>query len=625
MGGSRAVEAEDGAELTSTAADAAAAGKKAGDLFRKESYGGQRLQQNSCQAFESLSAEKQINVQMLQRTLRFLLRHTAESETETGKTGSPAADLSLTSLKQRFEAESHCDSFQPVRFGPATKEAFQRCLQWLECHAIPDAIRRLKESHLEVPGGLPERARAQDNGGNMSGQPGNKAGSSSRYELGLSPLNPPTAEQMQTLGLTVDWLRRAISSVDFWAIRNEIEATIKQNHLPEGWRYKRGLDERSWVQSARELIDLTQMAGQRIVAMDRMTKSGATFAVELPPATVIVRGAAGDITHLGLDLPSDLSGDQNGRQKIEAIKRWLSKNAATIDQAAADQTVLHLWGDYPKGNGKLLLDRQGDVQATDSDKAPGAGVVADYNLVECRLDVQESNGMIVVKSTTQYQKVPWYGYLNSRAQNIGNPIVATNVYKPDAYVRVPSGSGDCLIQARDLAAWKDSQQRWHYGGKALMAVMDGAMTVSGGIGLYTALKAGVRVVGWQVAARHTFHLGLGASGVINNAGANEVDGLRYANYGRSACFIGSAGWHLFGGALKSSLSAAAMSESVAPQVGAVQGMTRLQSGLAVADGVADGLASVGNLAFQPILLRDLYHAGNEALFGIRSVGVARKR
>ncbi len=604
-------------------ADASLASNSPGERLRAESCSGRRHARDDSKA---LSADERINVQLLQRTLGFLLNHTAREGSDSGKAGSGIADAKLSDLKKRFDEERQSQFDQPVRFGPATKEAYGRCLQWLECQAVPDALRKLKEGRLDVPKGLPEPAPLKGSTGDPSRQVGRSAGAHpSSYSLGLDAALPPSAEQMQTLGLTIDWLRRAESAVDFSAIRSEIETTIRKNHLPEGWLYRPEFDQRGWIQATRALLELSQQVGQRIVALDRMTKSGATFAIDLPSGAEIKRGAAGDIVHLSLDLPKMLDGGDGDRRRIEVLRDWLSKNAGAIDKAVADQSVLNLWGDYPKADGKLLLNGRGDVLAADADKVAGSGVTADYNLVECRLDIKEIDGMISVKSIVQYQKIPWYGYMNSRAENVGKPIVTTNVYKPDAFVRVPSGSGDCLIQAKDLESWRDSQRRWHYGGKTLMAVMDGAMTVSGGVGLYTALKTGVRTIGWQVAAKHGFHFGLGASGLLNNAGANEITALRYANYGRTACFVGAASWHLLGGAAKSSLSRIAAAEGASQQIGAAQTLGRVGASASTAEGLADGLASVGNLAFQPILLRDLYHAGNEALFGTRRVAVPRKR
>lgn len=623
MGGLIAELVDTKAEVGAVSAAAVLTGKGACEKLRVESYGGLR---QAIGESKTLSADERINVQVLHRTLGYLLSHTAGESARTGKASSANADAGLSDLKSRFDAERQYDPEKPVQFGPATKEAYSRCLQWLECQAIPEALRRLKENRLDTPKGLPEPQPVKEVTGDASGQLARTAGAyNSRYSLGLDEAVPPSAEQMQTLGLTIDWLRRAESAIDFAAIRSEIETTIKKNHLPEGWLYRTDLDQRGWIKATRELLALSQQVGQRIVAWDRMSKSGATFAIDLPSGAEIKRGAAGDIAHLSLDLPKGLDSGDGDRRRIKVLQDWLSKNAGIIDKAVADQSVLNLWGDYPKVNGKLQLNSLGDVLAVDPDKVAGSGVTADYNLVECRLDIKEIDGMISVKSIVQYQKIPWYGYMNSRAENVGNPIVTTKVYKPDAFVRVPSGSGDCLIQAKDLESWRDSQRRWHYGGKTLLAVMDGAMAVSGGLGLYTALKTGVRTIGWQVAAKHGFHFGLGASGLLNNAGANEITALRYVNYGRTACFVGGASWHLLGGAAKSSLSRLAAAEGASQQIGPVQTLGKVSAGAATAEGWADGLASVGNLAFQPILIRDLYHVGNEALFGTRRVAVPRKR
>lgn len=456
-----------------------------------------------------------------------------------GQTASPESSAkAISELKSRLAYE-RTNGDREASYGPATQEAMQHLISWVEKHGLPEALRELDSHQMVVD--VPSFAKWKDH----SNQPAVAfdthqliAQKVSQASLGIDSTKVPSLVELNRLAMALNWINTVKREV--LASDNEkfVVDSIQKNGLPKAWLDQGDLSKADWLEKANALYALSQEVGSRVDALIKMKKAGADIPIDLPPGTELLE-ENGVLKKISLDLPKSLVSDEEGKRKYEILDNWLKTCGSKIDQIARTSSHLHLWGDE-RGKGELVLNENSDVvdYAPESDSPNKTS----YNLVERRFDVRNENGKIIIESTTQFQQSPWWNYMDMRPTNVGNVIRSHHEYEPDDYVSVPDGKGVKLIQAKDLEGWKNSSWRWHYGPKLLTGAMDVGFTITGGVGMRAAWKGlvGSRALGWSAT-----HFGIGASGFISNsAGAYEHSSLRALSYARHAYFLASAAHHV---------------------------------------------------------------------------------
>lgn len=462
------------------------------------------------------------------------------------------------------------------KFGPATRKAYQDMVTWLERSAVPGAITELSRLSLPLPPGtpLPLPADAQ---GRLS-EPGYYrelvASGRLKPELGLKPDSIPGDREVEKIDDVMRWLkevdgsaRTARERLQDDILEREIKKIVTDPEQQQAWLDKRNSNPREWRAAAMEAVDLATRVGRYIEAMDGLNRAGHRFGFSLPEGAEVVRDDKGKITSVKLDLPDDLRlGHPENAEKMENLKRWMADHGEQIDQAVREVIELEknpdrllFWGEVEVPGGLVKLDEKGEIsQFVDRQDADGSET--ELNLAAMEFDVEEItvNGKkkIVVSNSVQYQHSNWYNYLNIGADDVGSRIdVGKREYDPEDWVPIRNGGKVEIVQAKDLADWRLKQQVFHYGEKALVATLDGAMLVTGTIGVAGAVKAAQagRLVmsqalkqGLKGALRAT----VGASGIVNSAYWSESETGRGIQTARGLYFVGEAALGLGGGGMR---------------------------------------------------------------------------
>lgn len=469
-------------------------------------------------------------------------------------------------------AEAIKKEMERGEFGPESQAAFKDYLQWLQKKAIPGMVSELSSSGVGLPAGSPVEIPLE-NGRRISVEDYISRIINGRLpvDLQLDPTRPPTLEEAQRLENAVDWMGRgaaAIKDARLQALDNEIERLIKERGLPAGWLYNGadGADKMAWRASVTAMLEVTLGVGRSI---DIIQKLG--LPIPLPEGVRTVRQPDGS-TKVVVDLPNDTRlNDPSNLLRMQRLQEWLEKVQPLIknavDQLQVKPHEILAWGDLAIPNVRNRIGLEVSAQATfdangrltgiidpTKDKPADGESARDVNLLEQRFTATVlPNGDIEVRQTVQAQHVPFYGYLNSGAENVGQPAdIPPRTLKPDDMVAVRTGSGVQYMLARDLPNFIATQRAWHYGEKVVTAAVDLTMLAAGAFksgGAALALReltiaelagTGGRRLAWTM-MRGMFEMGLGLTGVLGNGYWSETEAGRLANAIRGGLFVLTAG------------------------------------------------------------------------------------
>lgn len=500
----------------------------------------------------------------------------------------------------------------------------------------------------------------------------------------------PTNDQLEKIDGAFDWLATCNRSMN--DARNEfrdrtLNELIKENGLPEGWLRKEGDNREAWCASAEEMIDLGVRTRNYVSAMQSLFKASkdSDFPMVLPPnarITVDVEGKKhevsganiytpearhwlknGNVTEVVLDLPTDLRQEEPAnKEKIRAMREWLTKYGDKIDQAVGEMAKLQanpdsiiMFGDQEISNGKGVFNANGEFSGIVNDRyVPRQGErLEEVNLVGYDFNVEKieegpNKGKYRITQNIQAENAPIWAYLNIRAlgiDKVGKPMkLEEKIVGGEDFVWVKNGDKIEMVKGSNLASFKKMQQLHYYGEKALVATMDAAMLASGTIELRAAFKgAQLAAAGANAAlkltARQAFTQGskaavkmvVAGAGVLNNAGARATEEGRFINNARAAYFIGDitqgvvrGGW----GLAKSGVRWARGVEAAPQALSGAEKIHKIIHGGKLPDGkIVESLTpwvrrphTVSNIAFRTtevgfgyMVQKDLRKVGNEFL------------
>ncbi|HEY9677717.1 MAG TPA: hypothetical protein V6C76_06895 [Drouetiella sp.] len=378
-----------------------------------------------------------------------------------------------------------------------------------------------------------------------------------------APKAPITAAQRATEGLR-QWDALA-------------EKRITENGLPESWHYKEGQDKYQWRQSVGQLIDLSTHVAKLANVIDKLK-----LPIDQPDGSKILTNRDG--TKMTLDLPKDPDlNNPETANKVGKLVEWskkvepqLESVRSQLDAIENNPTKALSWGDTTirkvkdaNGNeipGQVRLDKDGHFLGLVNpakDKPNPGETFQDANLLEQRFNAttDPKTGEIVVQRHTQAQDVPWYSYQNMIYSNVGKEAAnpAEERYKPDDPVAINDGSTVRFVKAKDLQAYQEKSEFYHYGAKALNTGLDVAMVVTGTVELGAAAEGAVMlargVEGASLAAsgitaagvaatglKGLWNVALGAGGITSNASFDSSEAGREASMARSLAFLGTVGY-----------------------------------------------------------------------------------
>lgn len=523
-------------------------------------------------------------------------------------------DLPTAEFKQLLEDLKH--EKEIGEFGPASQKAFKQLIENLQTKQLPQHLRALTEYGIPVPPGFPSRETGSSDGLQLFAR--RITSTDRQIDLQINT-EKPTEQDLVKLAQSFDWLISADKGIESYAKQRELKylkSRIDELGLSE-WEYKEGEDREAWIRSAKGMVDLTDRVSNTIRAMHYLYKSSADgdFPVSLPEGATITllfgnsqrRTISsqelnksenryllkdGSIESIRLDLPSDLRADHLGNKlRIGVLQDWLETNAKPVtetlmrlSETKKDPRSIIYWGEDEISHGQAVFNSKGEFtgKIIPQGQTPEAGETTKHaNLVDYDFSVEEiqsgpDKGKLLIKQTIEaadaapwaYQNIRWLG-----VDSVGKPM--TIVHKPvdkDAFLPVRTGNSIELIPAKNLERYKAGKKLGSFTEKTVTGLMDTAMVFSGTIELGAALKAS-KLASPQAQAvlklteRETigqvnhalFRVGLGGSGVLNNAGGKElqvggISGQELLTL-RSLIFVGEAAKGV-GGTFRSALSSA---------------------------------------------------------------------
>lgn len=471
-----------------------------------------------------------------------------------------AAESAKEAAKSRLEAVEA--ERKRGEFGPATRQMYQEYVNWLQTTGLPAYLKMQSQMMASIPAdspqrlpiltipGLPNIARDYMDPGSFRLQAGDA--------LGLPPINleldtttdgAPSLDDLRKLGKALLWMQESQIAIEDvrrqYDVNTLIPRAIEKNGLPSGWHFDQypgrdadayrsaylrvsemALRTRNLIVSAVDADKLNLAQSHNWIARDiNEIRSDlgipAEWTLDIDPKTK-------KITSLNLDLPDTL--DQNDpvvKEKLARLEAWLNGPGKKIETAVEDAIAKE------KDPSKFLYCGVSEMPKGYKFKAAD-GTEVECNVLRCDLTAQTKNGKIVVTYTIQPQNAHLLSYQNLSAlcKDAGKPFVEQRTYDPDEFVMVRHGmEGIQMLKARDLDAWVSSQRFKHRAEFGLMAAMDMGMIVSGAYGLKaikTATELGakeaIKLTGREIAisrALNSYRIGLGATGVFNNAGTRQ--------------------------------------------------------------------------------------------------------
>jgi hypothetical protein len=330
-----------------------------------------------------------------------------------------------------------------------------------------------------------------------------------------------------------------------------VDKAVGELHLPESWRAHPGQTEDQRL-LAYGLTSMTVQLLGDIDAMDKLHNTptfGAAFPFELPKGVSVERDDSGRITNINLGMPSDLSKiDGTDVAHLHDLNSWLKTYQPKIEQITEQLGRIAGALEPPI--------EEGDIPVSGGQASKRSTNQLSVNLIQERFTVGDDllePGNINVEQTSQEQHVPWYGYQNSFAENIGAPTTTGHSFKPDDYAVVERDGVLNLVQSKFLGVYKDLEDTRRKSNNESSVTMDLGLALTGGAEVGLAWRSGeaafaegarfLRLFGGRegaIAAGSAKAL-IGAAGVLNNAGVNQTRTGREFNKLRGMLFVLEAG------------------------------------------------------------------------------------
>jgi hypothetical protein len=487
-------------------------------------------------------------------------------------------------------------------FGPATKAAFKDYLEWAEKLAVPEAVRTMARMVLSIPPGCPIKVPVDELMRTIRPDLYKALANSNSLtlKLDIDPNQLPSEGSLKKMDMVTDFLNNCNESVATARQKSReklVNDLIDDLGLPKPWKRKPGDNLADWLDSAEDTVDVAVRSRNYVEAMISLYKkdSSGKFPLELPPnSSIVVQLENGDqrtitadeikdsdvrallktatLKHINMDLPTDLRQKAPGNaDRLEANKKWLDQIGPPVDQAVAALVAVDknphaalMFGDIEVRNARGRFDKEGHflgVVGPDYIAKQGDDL-RPMNLIGCdwsyeKITEGENAGKWKITQTVRAENAPFWAYQNARflgVQRVGEPMVLEEkIVEEGAFVPVRNGDKIEIIQATEgqLRTFLRTQQFEYYGEKGLVATLDAAMIVTGTIEIGAACKgARLAAVGAEQALKLTgeqaawamtkgaIRVGVGITGVFNNAGARDTDWGRLVNIGRGLYFLG---------------------------------------------------------------------------------------
>jgi hypothetical protein len=336
------------------------------------------------------------------------------------------------------------------------------------------------------------------------------------------------------------------------------EAIIRDG-LPEGWLEGSETDP-DWVQRAARHIVFARNLRDAVQAQAEFGRAARynDFPNQLPP------GARLEGNRLILDLPQTL--DENDPANFERWNRnnwWLEAVTPRLEQVAREsRNQPFVWADIELQNMNARLNERGELVGFSDRRKPNGNsneFATPANMLQSRFDISfnPETGRYIVTPTIQAQNAS--GYLNSRREDIGNPMpLQAREFEPDDFVAIQIGNTTQLTRARDLAAFQQERRFEQEGERYVTIAGDVGMLATGTIEVGIVLRAAALAARSAGVAglftrrmilpglNGTSDMALGGSGfILNNASARDSQFGGWANDVRNYGFLFKAGLGLY--------------------------------------------------------------------------------
>lgn len=493
-----------------------------------------------------------------------------DTMTAQNANGGRAADSDETARQTRKQL---LEEQMRGEFGPATRAALQKTVDWLEKQQLPEYLTYLKEHLIPNRNIIPGQPNQIENG---------------RVNLGIAADKLPDYHTLDRLYSSLEWLNNSAklvkenvereqqleaeaSKAEMERISQTVTKAIQEQNLPQGWLKPENVPTEEWLPKAVRLVNAAVLTKTQIEIADDINKiSDGQIALNLPANAHTQRSFWQDkLERVKLDLPQswmlDTPQDQRRLDALEEFskteKARLTPLVEKLKEGVNNPVKAISWGDWEIAKSRAHFDEKGNlIGITDRKSTLDAGASAqDMNLLESRYDVTSNpqTDKLTVKQTVQAQNVPIWGYQNLAYDNVGKPLHLQHEFSPNEWVAVRRGSEFELMKASDLN-WNATVESIKLrGGTTAMIALDGAMIVTGTAALASAAKgARIMLTATEVAtataettltasnaARLIARTGkgvlatsAGATGLVDNAGGHEHEGARTLLLGRTLYF-----------------------------------------------------------------------------------------
>jgi hypothetical protein len=451
-------------------------------------------------------------------------------------------------------------------FGNASKDAYTRFARWLEKGMVPQTVEQLHDMQLTPPTGSPIKLTNEQLDPDQFSEAVASGKLRSELKLDTKLPNEQDLAKIQSVGSWISQCHTVMREAQDQVRTKEIKECLQDKH-PE-WLPKDGVIDKQSLSAALDYLDLEEKMRHYVQVQYELSKSAGMDLRFEPPAGVdaSTKNADGSLSQINIQMPADL------REKLpenaclmDSYRQWLDQNSQKLDKAViewinvkSNPDSLIQWGDVRCAHAKGVFDAKGNFLRVLSEKD-----AADYkpvdgektktiNNIRHTFEVTHEGDKIVVTQTVQAQKVPFFGYLNIGAKDVGGKMpIDQKKYSPDDLVPIQRGGELNLVKASELEDFQKSEPLQENGGKVFIATLDAAMTISGGLELKAAFR-GLQLaeLGLEAAANQvekneirtalTWSLAKtfsGAMGYLDNPGALEYTPVEHGVKFRNSFFL----------------------------------------------------------------------------------------
>lgn len=509
--------------------------------------------------------EQQREIMQLQRLLNYYLPQFVDAPGQDGR----ASSETIEEERKKLKAEDG-------RFGEDTKRLYAKYLHYIEDENAPALLRLLELKGLPLPYGAPIFLSDTHGSGPLPAMDRRTADIPDlRGELQIDPTQAPSRAVLDRLYATLDWMGRSkqmVRAADTNLIDKRMIRELDSLGFSDAWMPKADTERDLWRENVAKVLDMAHEMRRYAAAVQALSSAGynGNLPLKLPPG--VTRRTDGTLSFAD---PKDPRADSlENTAQLKAFEKWRQQYGQSIDEALLAVELARLkpdqmltWGDVELRhtqavflNGKFdRLVKAGSYPKEGEPLKPGE-TLQDVNLIQNRFSVRtimdtDGHEKIVVDQNIQAAHVAVWGYQNLvGVSSVGAPYQHKQIYNSDDFVPINTPDGMKLIQARDLEQYKLTQELSLYGGKALVATMDGAMLASGSLELKAvvegalALSAGAELAGGigvdalvSQGLKTGLRLTVAGARLFNNAGADDTKWGRLVNDLTGAYFLGDVG------------------------------------------------------------------------------------